>query len=1332
MYRETLHPQEIFNLLFSCPTAGQALLKMFELYAHRYAFGSRPTDTTSQTRREIGDSLEKQIERETSENKINVNLRSAHLPPLKPYKWITFAELGQRVHDAGNGLRQFVEPRNFVCICSHVQLGWYIADYACQVNSIIGPTLGPSLSLEALVHIVNSTKMTLVFCAATLTPRFLTAAESCPTLKYIIQLEDLDEYQIRPKVKAAAEGLRKSAARNALRNSQKATSSASNPDSKSNISAPSSSSSNAPGGSASPSIPSHQLPSLLTPEDVEDFKRSLIATDGPVVLSLSDLERLGQNVQDPPMVITKPSELETLVYTSGSTGLPKGAMFTADAWKNQLCHQNASTNIDKSVSWSISDRKNDFRHLYYGGAVAIYNGDMSRIFDDICEIRPHQMNATPAFWNKIYAEFKAELAEATKDVENGTPEFRRIKENLMVDYFNLLGGRVEKIVTGGAPTSPEVIAFLMECYKCRVRESYGSTECGGIVSAGHFVGGIKWKLESWEEYTTEDKPYPRGELCVKRDDMMTGYYADPETTSEALDSDGYYHTGDIVEMNVTTDGAHIIDRKKNIFKLSQGEYVAPAKIEKLMVGNSPYVKQIFVYGDSFKSSLVAVIVPHKDVLMERFISAASRQASPSTAPIASDATKGASSKKANGETTTPKDAQSSVDTSLPYLQLLSLPQSIDLLLSECARVGKMHNLRTFEIPAAIVLSAEEFTRENGLYTQSEKPARHALLKHFKSEIESLYSTLDSKHSETKAAVFKLLGQTFSPVASNGGPSSYNATTMSVVIDPDAKDDDQGGSNSNQLTFVQMGGDSLTAIKLRNIIKKQFNVSLPVDVLLNPNTDLSKIASYIDDSKRVASPDPITADQFAAPSVDLRTLMKDARLDALWKPAGSEGDAASEAKRKLWNLANYSTILLTGATGFLGTALLAELLKSTTATIYCIVRPREKSTRKNGRGESSSSFESSSSSPSSSPLLRVLEKRVTDSGLLGENALKAMKRPFSQRVVVLEGSLELPHFGLSDSVWKQLLASVQVVFNAGAYVNSVLPYHRLAPSNVEGVRTCIELCSSGCVKLLLHVSTSGVIQGGSVRTESALQSELWSISNSLMRIGGYSLSKYIAELLVWEAVDRGYPAIIVRPGFIGSASLTGFSNDNDFDNRLLIGLTKLGVAPDSVSPLITFPVDFLSRVLVELSQSSDSNGQVYHMVNNGSEMTLQMIVDGLKQSGWEALKQVPFLEWQRLVQEMTDEQNPIFTMVDEYFSRPYFHRRQPHMANDKAMAFIRTKLKGKMPATDIEYTKRWIAWLKAHALLENVHQETNAKKAETVHVDAEEDKKNDKKQNKASK
>ena len=134
------------------------------------------------------------------------------------------------------------------------------------------------------------------------------------------------------------------------------------------------------------------------------------------------------------------------------------------------------------------------------------------------------------------------------------------------------------------------------------------------MTTGH-VGGpievVKFRLKSLPEmeYLVTDKPYPRGEICMKGLNMFSGYYKNEEKTSECFDEDGWFHTGDVV--TVFENGSiKIIDRSKNIFKLSQGEYIAPEKIEGIL-GLSSCVAQSLIYGDSLKNSCVCILVPEE-------------------------------------------------------------------------------------------------------------------------------------------------------------------------------------------------------------------------------------------------------------------------------------------------------------------------------------------------------------------------------------------------------------------------------------------------------------------------------------------------------------------------------------------------------------------------------------------------------------------------------------------------------------------------------------------------------------------------------------------------
>jgi len=189
-----------------------------------------------------------------------------------------------------------------------------------------------------------------------------------------------------------------------------------------------------------------------------------------------------------------------------------------------------------------------------------------------------------------------------------------------------LGGRVRLMVTGSAPLSDKVMDFLRICFACPVIEGYGQTEstaaatttlpfdtiCGNV---GVPVGSSEIKLVDVAEmdYLTKDTP-PRGEVCFRGPIASPGYYKDPTKTAELIDKHGWCHTGDIGTL-LPNGNVKIIDRKKNIFKLSQGEYVAPEKLENIFV-QSKWVMQCFIYGDSLKSSVVGIVVPDPEALKE--------------------------------------------------------------------------------------------------------------------------------------------------------------------------------------------------------------------------------------------------------------------------------------------------------------------------------------------------------------------------------------------------------------------------------------------------------------------------------------------------------------------------------------------------------------------------------------------------------------------------------------------------------------------------------------------------------------------------------------------
>ncbi len=202
-------------------------------------------------------------------------------------------------------------------------------------------------------------------------------------------------------------------------------------------------------------------------------------------------------------------------------------------------------------------------------------------------------------------------------------------------------------------------------------------------------------------YTSQDvdsngNPKPRGEICYRGLNVFKGYYKQPELTKETIDADGWVHTGDIGQFNVTHGTLMIIDRKKNILKLSQGEYVAPEKLE-MRIQQSLFISQALVYGDSLQHYMVAVVVPER-LVMEKW---ASNQG------IKFDS----------------------------YEDWLSTDlQAKKVILEEITARCKEAGFFGFEIPQKVHLTSQQFSQENGLLTPTFKVKRNDAKKYFLQEI----------------------------------------------------------------------------------------------------------------------------------------------------------------------------------------------------------------------------------------------------------------------------------------------------------------------------------------------------------------------------------------------------------------------------------------------------------------------------------------------------------------------------------------------------------------------------------------------------------------------
>lgn len=332
----------------------------------------------------------------------------------------------------------------------------------------------------------------------------------------------------------------------------------------------------------------------------------------------------------------QPEDLATIIYTSGTTGVPKGVMLTQHNLVSNFVAHSSMHELGKDhhvISFlplcHVYERSVNY-HFQYKGMGVYYVGNLSQIVSAIKEIKPHMFNSVPRLLEKVYDGFVAkgkELSGIKKVLYfwalNLTQNFEynkkykplmslkiRIADKLIYSKWReALGGNIVYIVSGGAALQPR-IARVLGMAKMYNIEGYGLTETSPVFAVNNpskkemKIGTVGSILDDFEVKIAED-----GEILCKGPGVMKGYYKAPELTAEVIDENGWFHTGDI---GVFEDDIYlkITDRKKEIFKLSGGKYIAPQMIEnKLKISN--LIDQVMVIGanEKFASALISPNFP---------------------------------------------------------------------------------------------------------------------------------------------------------------------------------------------------------------------------------------------------------------------------------------------------------------------------------------------------------------------------------------------------------------------------------------------------------------------------------------------------------------------------------------------------------------------------------------------------------------------------------------------------------------------------------------------------------------------------------------------------
>ncbi len=343
---------------------------------------------------------------------------------------------------------------------------------------------------------------------------------------------------------------------------------------------------------------------------------------------LAELEEIKKSIQ--------PGDLATLIYTSGTTGVPKGVMLTQKNLVSNFVAHSKMHNLGKDhhvISFlplcHVYERSVNY-HFQYKGMGIYYVGNLNQIVSAIKEIKPHMFNSVPRLLEKVHDGFVTKGKELTgikKSLYFWALDLTRhfeynkkygpllslkikIADKLVYSKWRAaLGGNIVYVVSGGAALQPK-IARVLGMAKMLNLEGYGLTETSPVIAVNNpasgemKIGTVGAVLEGFEVKIAED-----GEILCKGPGVMKGYYKADDLTDEVIDKEGWFHTGDI---GVFEDGKYlkITDRKKEIFKLSGGKYIAPQMIENKLKA-SELIEQVMVIGanEKFASALISPNFP---------------------------------------------------------------------------------------------------------------------------------------------------------------------------------------------------------------------------------------------------------------------------------------------------------------------------------------------------------------------------------------------------------------------------------------------------------------------------------------------------------------------------------------------------------------------------------------------------------------------------------------------------------------------------------------------------------------------------------------------------